>query len=71
MNNGKDKNKGTFIVKIVNRQNSTWQGTVNWVEEQKTVSFRSALELIKLLDSTYCDSIEDWENDDKISSTIQ
>lgn len=43
-------NKGTFIIKVLNRQNSTWQGTVTWVEEQKVQNFRSALELLKLID---------------------
>ena len=41
---------GTFLVKIVNSQNATWQGSVTWVEEQKTQNFRSALELLKLID---------------------
>ena len=50
MKNGKCKDKGTFIVKILNEQNSTWQGSVTWVEEQKTQNFRSALELIKMID---------------------
>lgn len=43
-------NAGTFVLKIMNRQNSTWQGTVTWVEENKTQNFRSALELLKLID---------------------
>jgi hypothetical protein len=50
MKNGMSRDKGTFIVKIVNKQNSTWQGSVTWVEEQRTQNFRSALELIKLID---------------------
>lgn len=50
MKSGNEKNKGTFIVKILNRNNSTWQGTVTWVEEQKVQNFRSALELLKLID---------------------
>lgn len=50
MMSGKKKNKGTFIVKILNRQSSTWQGSVTWVEEQQTQNFRSALELIKMID---------------------
>lgn len=45
------ENTGTFVVKIINRQNATWQGSVTWVEEQKTQQFRSALELLKLIDS--------------------
>ena len=50
MKNGSERNTGTFIVKIINKQNATWQGSVTWVDEQKTQNFRSALELIKLID---------------------
>jgi len=46
----KSSSKGTFIVQILNCQNATWQGTINWVEENKTQPFRSTLELIKLID---------------------
>lgn len=41
---------GTFIIRVQQRQHSSWQGLVTWVDENKTVSFRSALELIKLID---------------------
>lgn len=41
---------GTFIVRIDHRQHSSWQGQVTWVQEQKTVQFRSVLELLKLID---------------------
>lgn len=41
----------TFVVKILSRRNSTWQGEVTWVERQQTKHFRSALELLKLVDS--------------------
>ena len=47
---GGGDHKETFIVKILNRQNSTWQGNVTWVEEQESQNFRSALELIKMID---------------------
>ena len=40
----------TFVVHIQYRQNASWQGTIQWVEENKEVRFRSALELIKLMD---------------------
>ncbi len=46
----KENNTGTFIVKIMNQQRSTWQGSVVWVEEQETRHFRSAHELIKMID---------------------
>lgn len=42
---------GNFIVQIRNTQNSSWQGMVTWTDSRKTQPFRSALELIKLIDS--------------------
>lgn len=41
---------GTFIIRVQHRQNSTWQGLVTWSEKNKTVAFRSVLELIKLVE---------------------
>ena len=46
----KRNEKSTFLVQIHFRQKETWQGQVTWAEENKTVSFRSALELLRLLD---------------------
>jgi len=43
--------KRTFIIQITSCQNSSWQGTINWVDEHKAIPFRSALEMIKLMDS--------------------
>ena len=43
--------KATFVVKIESRQNSTWQGTVRWMEGGDSQNFRSLLELIKLMQS--------------------
>ena len=48
--NGQKGEKATFIVQIHFRQNASWQGTVQWVEQGKSKHFRSALELIKLID---------------------
>lgn len=50
MSDKADKNTGTFIVKILERRHSTWQGSVTWAEKQQTQYFRSALELLKLID---------------------
>lgn len=50
MKSGAERNKGTFIIKIMNTQNSTWQGSITWVEEERTQNFRSALEMIKMID---------------------
>ena len=43
--------KGTFIVHVKYRQNATWQGEVIWTERKQKQYFRSALELLKLIDS--------------------
>ncbi len=42
--------KATFVVHVQYRQNSTWQGSVIWAEKKVTKNFRSALELLKLMD---------------------
>lgn len=47
----KKPSKSSFIVKILSQENETWQGTVTWVETGETQPFRSALELIKMIDS--------------------
>ena len=44
------RNKNTFIVKLDNRQRDSWQGEVVWADENRSERFRSALELIKLMD---------------------
>ena len=40
-----------FVVSVKSQENHTWQGKVSWVEGKKQVNFRSALELLKLMDS--------------------
>ena len=42
---------GTFVIRVQYRQNATWQGQGTWAEGQETRSFRSALELLKLIDN--------------------
>lgn len=39
----------TFAIRILFRQNMSWQGSVTWLEGQQEQSFRSALELILLI----------------------
>lgn len=56
------KEKGTFLVRIHFRQRGTWQGQVTWVEENRTVSFRSAMELIGLLDEAGDTELRTWED---------
>ncbi len=42
---------GRFMVQIEHCENATWQGSVLWAEKNIAQQFRSALELIKLMDS--------------------
>lgn len=58
--------KATFIVQIQFRQNATWQGTVTWAEKNETSHFRSALELLKMMDESIAageeeKSVSDWQ----------
>ena len=41
----------TFQVRVLFRQNCSWQGTVHWLDGRKEESFRSVLELILLMDT--------------------
>lgn len=41
---------GTFVIRVQHRQHSSWQGRVTYLEENKSVYFRSVLELIKIID---------------------
>lgn len=52
-------NLATFIVQVQYRQNATWQGHVTWAERDRTQAFRSALELLKLLDGALRASLAD------------
>ena len=40
----------TFSLRILFRQNASWQGSVTWVEGNQEEYFRSVLELISLMD---------------------
>lgn len=44
----------TFAVRILFRQNASWQGSVTWLEGGGEESFRSVLELTLLMDSALC-----------------
>lgn len=40
----------TFHLKVIFRQNASWQGSLAWLDQNKEESFRSVLELLMLLD---------------------
>ena len=41
----------SFKLNVLFRQNASWQGNLIWLDENSEVQFRSALELVQLLDS--------------------
>ncbi len=54
---------GTFIIRVQHRQNSSWQGRITWVEEDKTVYFRSVWEMVKLIEEALGDQKEEDTED--------
>jgi len=50
--------KGTFEISVKFMQNSTWQGQIHWVEKNRKQSFRSALEMLKLMDEALLEGAE-------------
>lgn len=54
----------TFVIHVKYRQNSTWQGDIFWAEEQKKVYFRSALEMLKLIDNALDETADNAEGGD-------
>ena len=51
--------KSTFEITVKFMQNSTWQGEVLWVEKNRKQNFRSALEMLKLMDEAITDGVEE------------
>ena len=56
-------NKATFVIKIKFRQNATFQGSIQWIDKNKTRNFRSDLEMLKLID----EAISENEPADNVS----
>ncbi|MDD3218023.1 MAG: hypothetical protein PHC41_03725 [Lachnospiraceae bacterium] len=50
-NKKNDSDSQVFVIDIHSTENYSWQGTLEWVDGQKGEAFRSALELIRLMDS--------------------
>ena len=61
----RQKKTETFIIKVMDQQNATWQGSVTWVDEQREQYFRSTLELLKLIDGALEKRNDDEENRDE------
>ena len=50
--------KGTFEITVKFMQNSTWQGQIHWIEKNQKQNFRSALEMLKLMDEALAEADE-------------
>jgi len=48
----------TFAIRVIFRQNASWQGSVRWLDTGQEQSFRSVLELIFLMDSALTEAEE-------------
>ena len=46
----------SFRVCIMFRRNASWQGSCEWLEKKQSANFRSALELVQLMDGALTDS---------------
>ena len=63
----------SFLVKIKYRQNTSWQGTIKWLDGKQTRHFRSCLEMMMLIeDALTSDKVENkriefnsWEENDE------
>ena len=53
------RTKGTFEISVKFMQNSTWQGEIHWVEKNQKQNFRSALEMLKLMDEALAEGTEE------------
>ena len=45
---------GTFVVRVKERERDSWQGEVTWTETNLKQYFRSALELLHLMEGAMC-----------------
>jgi len=55
----KTNSVGTFEISVKFMQNATWQGQIHWIERNQKQHFRSALEMIKLMDEALAESQQD------------
>lgn len=46
-----EKPIASFRLSVLFRQNASWQGNIQWMEDKKVIPFRSVLELIQLIDT--------------------
>ncbi|HEY5560210.1 MAG TPA: hypothetical protein VIK72_00385 [Clostridiaceae bacterium] len=52
----------TFLVNIKYQQNTSWQGTIQWLDGKQTRHFRSCLELMLLIEEALVSDAEKNKN---------
>lgn len=50
-----------FLVRVQYRRNTSWQGTIQWIDEKKSGNFRSVLELGNMIKDARCIRCSDKE----------
>ena len=55
--------KGTFLIRVMQHQNGTWQGKITWVDEDKSTNFRSLWEMVRLMEDGLLSSVDIAEED--------
>ena len=63
----KHGNLGSFIIRVQHRQNSSWQGRITWMDQNKTVYFRSMWEMVKLM-ANALDTVSTEDGDGSVQS---
>lgn len=61
--------EATFLIKILFREHSTWQGVIYWRETGEKQAFRSFLEMIMLIASALESGKEESEFEDRFTTT--
>ncbi len=46
-----EKKEATFVVHVNKTNNSSWQGQVTWSDRDEKINFRSAMELMGIMDA--------------------
>lgn len=45
------KSKQVFVLEVNKTENQSWQGKIKWIQGKKKESYRSVIELLRLMDS--------------------
>lgn len=56
---GEGRELANFQIRVLFRQNASWQGNLVWIDRQMDAQFRSVLELVRLMDSALSSGEED------------